>query len=319
MFSAVPPNMVRAMPSDEQIATVRAFNRFYTRQIGLLDEGLHRSTFSLTEGRILYELAHRTGLTAADLVRDLGVDAGYLSRILKQFEARGHLERQPAAHDARQIVLTLTDAGRAAFAPLDQASQELVRSMLATRSGAERAQLVQGMRAIQQILGERAASPAVPYILRPLQPGDIGWITHRQGVLYWQEYGWAEEFEALVAEILAAFVRSFDPARERSWIAEREGEVVGSVFLVRATDTVAKLRLLYVEPSARGLGIGGRLVDECIRFARARGYGTLTLWTNDVLVSARRIYESRGFCLASEEAHHSFGKDLMGQHWNLAL
>ncbi|MDQ0394809.1 bifunctional helix-turn-helix transcriptional regulator/GNAT family N-acetyltransferase [Labrys monachus] len=303
---------------DSQVDAVRAFSRFYTRQIGLLDEGLLASPFSLTEARVLYELAHRDGPTAAELGRDLGLDAGYLSRLLRKFEERGLIARTASPADARQSEIALTAAGGEAFAPLNEASHRQASALLRRLAPAARDRLVKAMAVVQDLLGE-GSRPAVPYLLRPLQVGDIGWITHRQGLLYAQEYGWDESFEALVAEILGAFVKSFDPARERSWIAEREGEVVGSVFVVRQSDAVAKLRLLYVEPSARGLGIGKRLVEECIRFARAKGYGTLTLWTNDVLASARHIYQSAGFTLADEERHHAFGKDLVGQNWNLAL
>jgi len=303
---------------DTQVATVRGFNRFYTRQIGLLDEGLLESEFSLTELRVLYELAHNDGLTAADLRRDLGLDAGYVSRMLKTFTARGFVDRAPSDRDARQSILALTATGRAAFAPLEKASQDKIAALLGPLSADERAALVKAMSVIGRLWGGTPA-PRVPYILRPPQPGDIGWIVHRQTVLYHREYGWDEGFEALVAEILAAFVKTFDPKRERCWIAEREGEIVGSVFVVHDSDEIARLRLLYVEPAARGLGIGRRLVDECIRFARAQGYRTLTLWTNDVLDAARRIYEAAGFELVAEEPHHSFGHDLVGQHWNLEL
>ncbi|MER8395675.1 bifunctional helix-turn-helix transcriptional regulator/GNAT family N-acetyltransferase [Mesorhizobium sp. M0045] len=305
-------------PGKERIDAVRAFNRFYTRQIGLLDEGLLKSTFSLTEARVLYELAHRDGLTATDLGRDLGLDAGYLSRLLKKFEERDLVERATIEADARRSSIALTKAGRQAFAPLNQGSHEQVAALLERLSAAEQDRLVRAMQTVQRLLGG-SAEPKIPYMLRSLQVGDIGWIIHRQGLLYAQEYGWDETYEALVAEILGAFVKSFDPKWERSWIAEREGEVVGSVFVMHQSDEVAKLRLLYVEPSARGLGIGRRLVEECIGFARTKGYRTLTLWTNDVLTSARRIYEAAGFKLTDEERHHSFGKDLVGQNWNLEL
>jgi DNA-binding MarR family transcriptional regulator/GNAT superfamily N-acetyltransferase len=307
-----------AKPTADQIATVRRFSRFYTRQLGLLVEGFLKSEFSLTEGRVLYELAHRDGLTAADLARELGLDAGYLSRILKRFEARGFLGRATATGDGRQVVLAMTDDGRAAFRPLDQASEVEVATLLAGLSEPERRRLVAAMSTVERLLGGRT-EPRVPYLLRPLQTGDIGWIIRRQGMLYAEEFGWDETFEALVAEIAAAFVKNHDPRTERCWIAEREGEIVGSVFVVRQSDAVAKLRLLYVEPSARGLGIGRRLVDESIRFAKARHYQTLTLWTNDILASARRIYEEAGFRLVQEERHHSFGKDLVGQNWDLDL
>ncbi|AZO06710.1 MULTISPECIES: bifunctional helix-turn-helix transcriptional regulator/GNAT family N-acetyltransferase [unclassified Mesorhizobium] len=305
-------------PGKERIDTVRAFNRFYTRQIGLLDEGLLKSPFSLTEARVLYELAHRDGLVASDLVRDLGLDPGYVSRLLKKFEERGLVEREASEADARRSSIALTPAGRQAFAPLNQDSHDQVRALLDRLPPVDQERLVNAMRTVQDLLGE-GPEPKVPYILRPLQVGDIGWVTRRQGMLYTEEYGWDGTYEALVAEILAEFVKKFDPKWERAWIAEREGEVVGSVFVVRKSSEVAKLRLLYVEPSARGLGIGRRLVDECIAFARAKGYKTLTLWTNDILGSARRIYQAAGFQLVDEERHHSFGKDLVGQTWDLEL
>jgi DNA-binding MarR family transcriptional regulator/N-acetylglutamate synthase-like GNAT family acetyltransferase len=299
----------------EQVAQVRRFNRFYTRQIGLLNEGLLDSQFTLSEVRILYELAYHDGLRATDLTRALDLDTGYLSRILKKFETRGLISRTPCERDARQTILALTDDGRRAFEPLDRASQQQVSAMLARLSGEERARLTAAMFTVQALLRD----PGPAYALRSLQSGDVGWIIHRQGVLYSEEYGWDPTFEALVAEIAGRFVQSFDPSRERCWIAERKGEIVGSVFLVRDSDEIAKLRLLYVEPAARGLGIGQRLVDECIGFARSKGYRRLTLWTNDVLVSARRIYEAAGFRLVKEEPHRSFGKDLVGQYWELAL
>ncbi|PWK76374.1 helix-turn-helix domain-containing GNAT family N-acetyltransferase [Aminobacter sp. AP02] len=308
-------NEYQALP-DRQIAAVRTFNRFYTRQIGLLEEGLLKSDFSLTEARVLYELAHRDGLTASDLARDLGLDAGYLSRLLKKLELRKLLVRTPSPLDGRQTVLSLTAAGHSAFAPLNRASEEEVTALLARLPLEDRAKVVSAMRTVQRLLG---GEPRPPFLLRPLQVGDIGWITHRQGVLYANEYGWDGSYEALVAEILSAFVRDFDPKWERAWIAERDGEVIGSVFIVRKSETVAKLRLLYVDPSARGLGIGSRLVEECIGFARAKGYKTMTLWTNDILVAARRIYQAAGFRLVDEERHHSFGKDLVGQTWQLDL
>jgi DNA-binding MarR family transcriptional regulator/GNAT superfamily N-acetyltransferase len=311
--------MPRTLPArDAQIASVRAFNRFYTHHLGLLEEGLLKSSFSLTEVRVLYELAHREGLTASDLADDLGLDPGYLSRVLGKFASKHFITRTPSARDGRQAVLALTSTGRKAFAALNRASQEQIASMLAPLLPIDRERLVRSMRTIRDLLAG-APEPDVSYVLRSLRCGDIGWIVHRQGLLYAQEYGWDATFEALVAEIAGAFVKTFNPKKEQCWIAQREGEVVGSCFLVRDTDALAKLRLLYVEPSARGLGIGRRLVDECIRFARQKRYKTLTLWTNDVLVSARRIYEAAGFKLTQEERHHSFGKDLVGQYWALAL
>ncbi|WP_309083163.1 helix-turn-helix domain-containing GNAT family N-acetyltransferase [Chelativorans sp.] len=311
-------DQVNHSPSEEQIANVRRFNRFYTRQLGLLAEGLLDSEFSLSEARVLFELAHRETLTATDLGRELGLDAGYLSRMLKRFEQRGFLKRRPLAQDARQSRLVLTEVGRRAFEPLNRASRDQVARLLTPLASTEREKLVSAMATVERLLGS-PPEPKVPYVLRPLRVGDLGWIAHRQGLLYNQEYGWDETYEALVTQILAEFVNRFDPRSEASWVAEREGEVVGSVFLVRETEAIARLRLLYVEPAARGLGIGRRLVDECIAFARAKNYRVLTLWTNDVLVSARRIYQAAGFKLVKEERHRSFGKDLVGQTWNLDL
>jgi DNA-binding MarR family transcriptional regulator/GNAT superfamily N-acetyltransferase len=303
---------------DDQICAVRGFNRFYTRQLGLLEEGLHKSAFSLTEARVLYELAHREAATASDLAHDLAIDAGYLSRMLAKFETRRLITRTRSQRDGRQTVVGLTPAGRKAFAPLNQASHDQIGAMLRPLRPPDRSRLVGSMRTIADLLAG-APQRGLPYVLRDLHSGDIGWIVHRQGILYAEEYGWDQTFEALVAEIAAAFVKTYDPKKERCWIAEREREIVGSVFLVRDSDAVAKLRLLYVEPPARGLGIGRRLVEECMVFARARGYRTLTLWTNDVLVSARRIYQAVGFKLIKVERHHSFGKDLVGQNWELTL
>jgi DNA-binding MarR family transcriptional regulator/GNAT superfamily N-acetyltransferase len=302
----------------EPIDAVRHFNRFYTRQLGLLEEGLLRSDFTLTEARILYELAHRDQATATEMCDELGLDAGYFSRIVKKFVTRDFVLRQISAVDARQAALSLTARGRAAFEPLNRASQKQIAGLLEGLGNREASDLIDAMRTIERLLGERPA-PAVPYILRPHQIGDMGWVVHRQGILYAQEYGWDETFEALVAEIVAAFIKNYDQRWERCWIAEREGEIVGSVFLVRESAAVAKLRLLYVERAARGLGIGQHLVDECIRAARHKGYKTLTLWTNDVLVSARRIYQAAGFRKVAEERHHSFGHDLVGQNWSLDL
>jgi len=305
-----------ALPA--RIAAVRRFNRFYTRRIGVLQEGLLRSPFSLTEARVLYELAHREDATASALVRDLGLDAGYLSRLLKGFEERGLIRRAASPLDARQSLLSLTTLGRAAFAPLDHRSQDEIGAMLRALPAPAQNRLVEDMAEIETLLGERPA-PAVPYILRPHRPGDLGWIVHRHGALYAGEYGWDDSFEALVAEIAAKFLRDFDARRERCWIAEREGEILGSVMVVRQSDEVAKLRLLLVEPHARGLGVGRRLVAECIAFARQAGYRRITLWTQRGLDAARRIYEHAGFRLASEHRHRSFGRDLVAQTWEMQL
>lgn len=293
----------------ERTEIVRRFNRFYTRQIGVLHEHLLDSAFSLTEVRILYELAHREHLTSADLCRELGLNAGYLSRVIAGFEKQGLIAKTRSPTDARAAQLQLTDQGQRTLAPLVEASRREVAAMLERLPPTAQQELVAAMEQIQSLLGE----PSPSYLLRNPQPGDMGWIIHRQAVLYAQEYGWNNEYEALVAEILAKFVREFDPARERCWIAEKDGKVIGSVFIVRQDDTTAKLRLLYVDPCARGLGIGSRLVDECLRFSRQVGYTKMVLWTNSILTDARRIYDKAGFQLVEEEAHRSFGKDLVGQ------
>lgn len=305
--------------AEGRIAAVRRFNRLYTRKIGVLHEGLLGSPLSLTEGRVLYELAQRAPTTASELVGKLALDSGYLSRILSGFGKRGFVARRPSEEDARQVVLTLTDLGRETFTTIDARSQNEITALLAPLSSADQARLVKALKTVETLLGEPPDLGAPSYILRSHQPGDIGWIIHRHGVLYAEEYGLDETFEALVAKIAAAFLESFDHRRERCWIAERGGEIVGSVLLVKDSQEIAKLRLLYVEAGARRLGIGARLVSECIGFARRTGYRKITLWTNDVLVSARRIYEAAGFCLVREEPHHSFGRDLVGQYWELPL
>jgi len=300
------------------VEAVRRFSRFYTRRIGVLRAGLLGSPYSLAEGRVIYELAHHETTSAKELAGELGLDPGYLSRILKKFERQGLIARRPAESDARRHLVTLTEAGQAVFTRLNARSHHEIGEMLAPLSAADRRRLVAALGTIEDLLGE-APPRRVPYILRPHQPGDLGWIVQRHGALYAEEYGWNQECEALAAEIVAKFVRTFDPARERCWIAEREGENVGSVLLVRESDEVARLRLLLVEPTARGLGIGGRLVEECLRFARQRGYRRVMLWTNDVLTAARRIYERAGFRLVHEEPHSSFGKDVVGQIWEREL
>ena len=300
----------------KQIDDVRRFGRFYTRQIGLLGERYLGGPLSLTEARIVYELGHRNGTAASELRRCLNLDAGYLSRILKSFERKGLVERRPSERDGRQLSVSLTRTGNGLFAKINSSSRNEVGAMLERLSKAERKRVVAAMRMIESILGS-PPERRVPYILRPHQPGDMGWIVHRQGVLYAREYGWDETFEALVAELTAKFVRNFDAARERCWIAERDGESVGSVFLVKQSSSIAKLRLLYVEPHCRGLGIGRRLVDECGRFARSAGYRKISLWTNSVLVAARHIYAAAGYQLVKEEPHRSFGHDLVGETWEL--
>ncbi len=303
---------------DSQIATVRSFNRAYTQIIGVLEEGLLKSPFTLAQARVLYELAHHEGRSAGELARWLGLDPAYLSRILKEFEARGMLLRSPVEHDGRQSLLSLTDAGRAAFAPLDALSRAEVGALLACLSDAQRQRLIACMTEVRSLLGA-GEKTAEPFVLREPRPGDMGWIVHRHGLIYAEEFGWDETFEAMVAEIVARFIRELKPQRERCWVAEREGAIVGSLFLVEESAEVAKLRLLYVEPRARGLGIGRRLVEESLHFARAAGYARVTLWTNDVLVAARRLYEGFGFRLVDEKRHFSFGRALVGQTWALKL
>jgi DNA-binding MarR family transcriptional regulator len=304
---------------DEPVAAVRRFNRFYTRQIGLLDEKLLKSDFTLTEARVLYDLANQEGpRTLTVLSQELLIDLGYLSRILKAFESRGLVVRSASAEDGRQTLFDLTDAGRAAFEPLDRASQAEVGVLIGLLPPETLERLVQSMRTIERVLGTKVCSQDT-IRLRPHRLGDLGWIAHRQAILYAREYDWDATYEALAAEILAGFVKDHDEDRERGWIAECGGDVVGSVFLMRGSKTVAKLRLLYVEPEARGLGLGQRLVDACVEFAREKGYQTLTLWTNDVLVPARRIYQAAGFTCVASEPHHSFGKDLVGETWQLTL
>ncbi len=307
--------------SPSEVEEVRRFNRFYTRQIGVLQDGLLRSPFSLTEVRVLYELAHRDKPTAGMLCAELGIDAGYLSRLLRAFEKRQLIRREPSRTDGRQSLLGLTAKGRRTFAPLEARSNEQVAGMLAKLSPAARKRLMVAMHGIENLLGdEQAPAPKPPYLLRPHQPGDMGWVVHRHGVLYSQEYGYDERFEALVAEIVAEFIQHFDLRRERCWIAEREGEIVGSVFVVKKSKTVSKLRLLLVEPSARGLGIGRRLVGECVRFARQVGYRKMMLWTQSELGAARHLYKEARFRLVRREPHQSWGRDdLVSETWELKL
>ncbi len=303
-----------------RVRAVRRFNRFYTRKIGVLHEGLLGGPLSLTEARIVYELAQSGESIAAELGGELGLDPGYLSRILRGLQEQGLIQRRPSETDGRQSLLSLTPSGRAAFTAMDARSQAEIGAMLERLSLAEQQRLVAALDSAETLLSaDEPARSGPPYLLRPPQPGDMGWVVHRQALLYAREYGWTQDFEALVAEIVAQFIRGFDPARERCWIAEREGVVVGSVFLVRESDAVAKLRLLYVEPDARGFGIGRRLVEECIRASRQIGYRRLTLWTNDILAAARAIYQRAGFRLVAEERHHSFGHDLVGQNWEKEL
>ena len=304
---------------EDRVASVRRFSRFYTRRIGVLHEGLLGSPLSLAEGRVIWELAQRETATAAELAAELGLDPGYVSRILGGFERRDLIDRRPSERDGRQSDIALTEEGRALYATIDTKSREEVAALLGELQEADQTRLVEAFETAQRLLGQPRKPAGPAYILRPHQPGDIGWIIHRHAVLYAEEYGFDMRFEALVAQIAAGFIENFDAVRERCWIAERNGAVVGSVLLVKESHDVAKLRLLYVEPRARGLGIGSRLVAECVRFARQRRYRKISLWTNDILVSARRIYQAAGFRLVSEEPHQSFGRDLVGQIWELPL
>jgi DNA-binding MarR family transcriptional regulator/N-acetylglutamate synthase-like GNAT family acetyltransferase len=300
------------------VHAVRRFNRFYTRHVGVLQEHLLGSRLSLTEVRVLYEIAQHDDVTAVEIRETLGLDRGYMSRILQQFAGRGWLRSRPSPEDRRRTLLSLTSQGRRAFAPLDRRSSDEVAKVLDDLSPLKRRDLLQGMRQIERIL--TPADDGEPgYVLRQHRPGDLGWVVHRHGILYSQEYGYDERFEALVADIVAQFVHHFDPKRDRCWIAERDGESVGSVFLVRSSRTVGKLRLLLVEPTARGLGIGRRLIAECITFAREAGYRKIVLWTQGELHAARRLYEQAGFRRATRERHQSWGRSLVAETWELSL
>jgi DNA-binding MarR family transcriptional regulator/GNAT superfamily N-acetyltransferase len=303
--------------SAHQISLVRAFNRDYTRRIGVVRDGLLDSAYSLTEVRVMYELAHRRGIGAAQLAAELDLDRGYLSRLLKRFERSGLLRREASIKDARRAHLALTAAGRKAFAPLERRSQQQVRRML---SGLDRQRLHAVLDAMQAIQLNLAAPPPPSQIrFRAHRSGDMGWVVARHGELYASEFGWTQQFEALVAQIAAEFVQKFDAARERCWIAERGGRRLGCIFLVAAGRRTAKLRLLLVEPEARGAGLGRELIARCVRFARAAGYRRIVLWTQQNLSAARRLYIQAGFAKTAEQPHHSFGHDLVGESWELAL
>jgi DNA-binding MarR family transcriptional regulator/predicted N-acetyltransferase YhbS len=303
---------------DQQVAAVRGFSRFYTRKLGIIEPKLLDSPWTLQEARIIYEIAERQSCTATELVRALGLDAGFLSRTLQALQRRQIVARKPSKADRRVTELTLTAKGRTAFAALDNRSRVVVAGLLDKLDAVERAVVVDAMTAIEHAL-EPPARPAAGFLLRSHRPGDIGWIVSRHGAIYAQEYGWDISFEALAAEITAQFIRSYDPSREHCWIAEIGGEPVGSIFLVKASDEVAKLRLLLVDKKARGLGVGRALTEQCIRFARETGYSSITLWTQSILVAARGIYQRAGFQRVKEEKHHSFGVDLVGETWELKL
>ncbi|WP_371319881.1 GNAT family N-acetyltransferase [Variovorax sp. dw_308] len=302
------------------VKAVRQFNRFYTARIGALD-GYLGSDLSLTDVRVLYELAHRETPIASEIGKSLGLDAGYLSRILRRFDAAGWLTRKPHPGDARHQLLALTEAGHAAFAPLQQKSRDEAGALLAPLSAAQRQQMLDAMSTVQALLDPAtpAATRPTTAILRDPVPGDIGWVVQQHGEIYAREYGWNSEFEALVAEIAAQFLRKFQPDSERCWIAELNGERVGAVFVVRKSATTAQLRMLILAPQARGLGLGARLTDECIGFARRKGYKKMVLWTNSCLAAARGIYAARGFKLTKSEPYEGFGQQLVGETWELKL
>jgi DNA-binding MarR family transcriptional regulator/GNAT superfamily N-acetyltransferase len=305
-----------AATRDDRIAAVRRFNRFYTQRIGILAEGWAQSEFSLAQARVLYEISRLDRATARDIAGELGMDAGYLSRLLRDFERRGFIVRRASREDARRSLITLTAAGKRAFAPLERQTLKDVGEMLDALGEEAQNRLVRAMTAIETTLG---GPDDASYILRAPRAGDFGWIVARHGALYAAEYGWDEQLEALTAEIIASFVRRNDHKQERCWIAECGGENVGCVLVARDTATTARLRLLLVEPSARGLGIGMRLVDECMRFARGAGYRNMTLWTHSVLVAARHIYRRTGFKLVATKKHDEFGKLLTGETWTVTL
>jgi DNA-binding MarR family transcriptional regulator/GNAT superfamily N-acetyltransferase len=302
----------------EHVAALRRFNRFYTQRIGILREGWVSSPFTLAQARVLYELIQRDRPTATELANDLALDPGYLSRILRDFETAGLIRREVSKTDGRRSFLLVTERGRRKFAPVEAQSVSEVRGLLDPLALADRTKLVEATRTIEQVLGGEP-QPNPTYTLRPPRPGDMGWIVSRHAVLYAQEYGWTDPFEGLCAQIVADFVNKFDAQRERCWIAETGGANAGCVMLVKDTDEVARLRLLLVEPSARGLGIGGRLVDECVQFARAAGYRKITLWTHSVLLPARHLYRQAGFQLVSSEPRHSWGQDVVSEIWDLPL
>jgi DNA-binding MarR family transcriptional regulator/GNAT superfamily N-acetyltransferase len=301
----------------ERIAAVRRFNRFYTQRIGLLQEGVYKSEFSLTQARVLYEIIRRDQpITAAEIAKELGLDAGYLSRILRGFEVRGYIVRQTSDRDGRQSLLSATPRGRESFAPVEAQTIEDVTALLRDREDGAQTRLCEAMQTIESVLGPE---PRVPFILRDPKPGDMGWIISSHGIVYSREYGWNDQLEAVTAEIVVAFMRKRDERRERCWIAERGGRNAGCVLLVAESDTVARLRLLLVEPEARGLGLGARLIDECVRFAREARYRKITLWTHGVLIGARRLYERAGFCLVASTTHDDFGPMLVSETWDLDL
>jgi DNA-binding MarR family transcriptional regulator/N-acetylglutamate synthase-like GNAT family acetyltransferase len=310
-----------ASPAGHQVQALRSFNRFYTKQIGVLEEGLLATPYTLAQARVLFELGTRRAASASEIAAALGLDHGYLSRIVRAFSAQRLVTRAKSARDGRRAVITLTPKGRKEFQTLDRKSRGEVSALLARLPGARRTQLLASLRDVESIMTDRKRSRGREIVVRQYGIGDVGWAIERHARVYADEYRWNEAFEALVASLFAKFATAHDPAKERFWVAEIDGERAGCVFVVRNDENprLAQLRCLLVEPKARGLGLGRRLVDECIAFARAAGYPKIMLWTNDVLVSARRIYEAAGFKLERQEPHHSFGHDLVGQFWVLDL
>jgi DNA-binding MarR family transcriptional regulator/GNAT superfamily N-acetyltransferase len=310
-----------ASPDTLQVEALRSFNRFYTKHIGVLEEGLLKTRFTLTQARVLFELATRTNATAGEISATLGLDLGYLSRIVQAFASQGLVSRKKSTDDGRRILLSLTSKGRKAFQTLDKSSHNEVSAVLSKLPDAKRVRLLTAIRNVQDMLSDQNTDAAQGVLIRTYRMGDIGWAIERHAQLYAEEYEWNEEFEALVAKLFARFANEHDPAKERLWVAELEGERVGCVFVVRNEEdpSAAQLRCLLVDPKGRGLGIGKRLVTECIAFARSAGYRRIMLWTNDVLIAARKIYLAAGFVLVKEEPHHSFGHDLVGQIWSLEL
>ena len=312
------PPMANALP--QRTVAVRRFNRFYTRQIGVLRKNYLDSPYSLAEMRVFYEIAHAGARTASEIARTLDLDAGYLSRVLGKFEKQGLITRRALKEDARQSRITLTARGARTFAPFERRSQQQAGAILDQLDGKAQVKLVAAMETIEGLLGRNSGVASKPhYILREARPGDLGWIVSRHAELYALEYGWTEPFEGLCAQIVADFANKYDPARERCWIAELNGENVGTVMLVKDSEEVARLRLLLVDPKGRGIGLGARLVDECVRLARAAGYKKITLWTHSVLTAARHIYEKAGFRLTSSEKRKSWSQDVVAEFWDLEL
>jgi DNA-binding MarR family transcriptional regulator/GNAT superfamily N-acetyltransferase len=310
---------IKTSSFEARVDAVRRFNRFYTRTIGVLQEGYLRSPFSLAEVRVLYELAHRQQATATDLARELDLDPGYLSRILGRFARRGLLDRTKSDRDGRESVLSLSRLGQQAIVPLEANAREQIGALLGRLPDEQQHQLVRAMRSVEGLLGDPQPD-AGAFVLRQHQAGgDMGWVVQRHGALYAREYSFDEQFEALVAGVVAKFIQHFDPERERCWIAERDGERVGCIFLVKGSNTIGKLRLFLVEPDARGGGLGSALVTECLRYARSAGYRRVRLWTQSNLLAARRIYQRAGFSKIAEEPHHSFSQDLVAETWEIRL